>query len=213
MNELKYLELEDLEEEMSLKKEMGAGVITELSRQLRTFFNIKSMVVRVRLLKSPSPILPSEKTDASIEEKRFITQCLNYMKLLNQIPPRHEQLKERLQILMIHALIPKNKEQRELLKKVHEYTESLFRELHLYSEKHHPQNWKVLEQVCKVATLLCEVKVSLNAQLSDYFCELSEHHARLSNEMTEILALGKIPNNPPNIKSRKEERRKVRIRA
>ena len=66
MDETSYLEFDDLEETMNQEQETCTTVITELSRQLRTFFNFKSAVVRTRFLRTPTSLLPSEKVITSV---------------------------------------------------------------------------------------------------------------------------------------------------
>ena len=213
MNELRYLEYEDRDETLSFKEEMGIGVITELSRQLRTFFNLKSAVVRARFLRAPSPILPSEKVLTSAGKERFMEQSINFVELLNEIPPQEKSMEERLQLLTVHALNPNDRAKRGLFVKLHKSMEGFFRELHVYSEKELTQDLRVLEQICKMAALLCEVKASLNTQLSEYFFELVEHYMRLSREMREILAQEKTFHKSTTSKTGVKNGLKVRIRA
>lgn len=186
MDETSYLKLDDLEETMNQEQEMCTEVITELSRQLRSFFNFKGAVVRARFLRTPAFILPSEKIITPANKKRFMERSIHFVKFLNGLPPLDGSIEERLQVLMVQALDPKNPAQRGLFTEIKKLTKILFQELHVHSEKELPRNLRFLEQACKMGALLCEVKASLNAQLSEYFSELVEHYGRLSHEMAEI---------------------------
>lgn len=186
MDETSYLEFDDLEETMNQEQEMCSNVINELSRQLRTFFNLKSAVVRTRFLRTPSFILPSEKVITPVSKKGFTEQSIHFVKILNGLPPLDGSIEERLQVLVVQALDPNNPVQRGILIKIKNLMKILFQELHVHSEKEPLKNITFLEQACKMGALLCEVKAILNAQLSEYFSELVEHYTRLSREMTGI---------------------------
>ena len=209
MDETNYLELNDLEETMNQEQEMCTDVITELSRQLRTFFNFKDAVVRARFLRAPASILPSEKIITPANKKSFMERSIYFVKILNGLPPLDESIEERLQALLAQALDPKHQAQRSILMEIKKLMKILFQELHVRSEKELPRNLSFLEQACKMGALLCEVKASLNAQLSEYFSELVEHYARLSREMAEIR--GQEVSLDKNVKRNEKIGLKVRI--
>lgn len=186
MDETSYLEFDDLEETMNQEQEMYSNVINELSRQLRTFFNLKSAVVRTRFLRTPASILPSEKVITPVSKKGFTEQSIHFVKILNGLPPLDGSIEERLQVLVVQALDTNNPAQRGILMEIKNLMKILFQELHVHSEKEPLKDVTFLEQACKMGELLCEVKAILNVQLSEYFSELVEHYTRLSREMTEI---------------------------
>ena len=211
MNELRYLEYDEEENNLRVNTEIRMKVITELSRQLRTFFNLKSAVVRSQFQKPSNPIISSENLITSPYMNRLMAQSINFVKQLNKISPQEKNLKERFQSLMISSLNPQNKAQRQLFMKIQARMEALFRELHAHSEKEEIQNPRFLKQTCEMMKILCEVKSCVNVQLSEYFSELVEHYSRLSREMTEILGQDLHLNKPNIVKKTEKKDRKVRI--
>ena len=209
MDETRYLEHDDLEEIKNHEEEIGTEVIAELSRQLRTFFNLKSAVVRTRFLRTPISLSPSEKVITPVSNKKFMDRCIYFVKRLNELSSPEKSIEERLQILMVQALDPRHRAQRGLLIEIKKTMETLFRELHAHSEKEPLKDMMFLEQACKMEALLCEVKASLNAQLSEYFSELVEHYTRLSQELVEIR--GQKILSTENVKRNEKNRLKVRI--
>jgi len=186
MDETSYLEFNDMEETMNQEQERCSNVINELSRQLRTFFNLKSAVVRTRFLRTPTSLLPSEKVITPVSKNGFMEQSIHFVKILNGLPPLDGSIEERLQVLMVKALDPNNPAQRGILMEIKNLIKIIFQELHVHSEKEPLKDKTFLEQACKMGALLCEVKGILNAQLFEYFSELVEHYGRLSREMAEI---------------------------
>ena len=209
MDETSYLEFIELEETVNQEEEMCTDMITELSRQLRTFFNLKAAVVQTRFLRTPASILPSEKIITPVNKKSFMERSIHFVKILNGLPPLDGSIEERLQVLVVQALDPKHQAQRSILMEIKKLMKILFQELHVHSEKELPRNLRFLEQACKMGALLCEVKASLNAQLSEYFSELVELYAHLSHEMAEIR--GQEVSLDKNIKRNEKNGLKVRI--
>jgi hypothetical protein len=165
---------------------MCSNVINELSRQLRTFFNLKSAVVRTRFLRTPASILSLEKVITPVSKKGFTEQSIHFVKILNGLPPLDGSFEERLQVLVVQALDTNNLTQRGILMEIKILIKILFQELHIHSEKDPLKDVTFLEQACKMGELLCEVKAILNVQLSEYYSELVKQYTRLSREMTEI---------------------------
>lgn len=186
MDETSYLEFDDPEETMNQEQEICSNMIDELSRQLRTYFKLKSAVVRTRFLINPASFLPTEKIIISANKNSFIEQSIHFVKNLNRLPPLGENIEKRLQVLVVKALNPNNTAQRGFLMEIKKLMKILFQELHIYSEKEPLNDIVFLEEACKMGALLCEVKRFLNVQLSEYFSELAKCYNRLSCEMVEI---------------------------
>jgi len=186
----------------------GSESLIELSRQFRTFFNYKYLIIRSKFLKI-NKLTKIANNDKIISCKNNIfnlsSQLIN---LLNEIGVENGNIIEKIQILEQKVGRLPTKPNTLLLKKIKILGEEIWENLHKISELELYYHPKLLKIAISVANIVSSVKGAYNLILLDFFIELRRNYLQLEKEI-EISNSYSIESEKYNEK--REMRSKVRI--
>ena len=158
----------------------GVRKIKELSRQLRTFFNYKTEVIRYRFRSSPN--LAENYTNPKFFDQKQKIESLthDFITMLKKLKNNTQTLEEGIQSLFFDN----DKTQ---LKRLLAITETLSILIHSLSEESIQNHPRFLKFIVVLAKNICLVKKSLNAQSSEFFGELEINYHGLEEELEILL--------------------------
>ena len=175
----------------------GARKIKELSRQLRTFFNYKTEVIRYRFRHSPNLVENDTNTKYYSRKQEIESLTREFIILLKKLKKNGQTLEQGIQSLFFDN----NKAP---LNKLSEITEKLSTLLHYFSEESLYTHPKFLKFSVTLAQHLCLVKKCLNAQFSEFFEELEINYNNLEEELEDLIEI--TPIKKQKLKKQLEER-------
>jgi hypothetical protein len=175
----------------------GARKIKELSRQLRTFSNYKTKVIRYRYRSTPKLAEKDTNTKYYRRKQEIESSTRVFIILLKQLKKNEETLERGIQSLFFDN----NKTP---LNKLSEITKKLFTLLHYFSEEDLHTHPKFLKFGMTLAQHLCLVKKCLNARFSNFFEELEINYNNLEVELEELIEI--TPGKKQQLKKQLEER-------
>jgi len=158
----------------------GVRKIKELSRQLRTFFNYKTEVIRYRF--RSTPILAENDATTNYYSRKHEIESLarEFINLLKKLKKNGQTLEQGIQSLFFdNCKTP--------IYNLTEITEKLSTLLHDFSEKSLHTHPKFLKFSVTLAQHLCLVKKCLNARFSEFFEELEINYYGLEGELDTLL--------------------------
>ncbi|TKJ20227.1 MAG: hypothetical protein CEE42_14925 [Promethearchaeota archaeon Loki_b31] len=186
----------------------GSESLIELSRQFRTFFNYKYLIIRSKFSRiNKSTKIANDDKIISCKNNIFnlSSQLIN---LLNEIGVENGNIIEKIQILEQKVGRLPTKPNTLLLKKIKILGEEIWKNLHIISELELYYHPKLLKIAISVANIVSSVKGAYNLILLDFFIELRRNYLQLEKEI-EISNSYIIDSEKYNEK--REMRSKVRI--
>ena len=162
----------------------GKKKISELSRQLRTFFNYKAEVIRSRFRSSPSLVENYANTKFFSQKQIIESLTHEFLTILKKVKKSAQTLEQGIRSLFFGN----NKAP---IYKLTEITEKLFKLLHYFSEESLHNHPKFLKFNVVLAKNICFVKKCLYAQFSEFFKELEINYSNLEGDLQELI--GKTP--------------------
>lgn len=164
----------------------GSGRIKELSRQLRTFFNYKEHIIRIRFSKDSQKqhIHPKESIE-SLKDS-FYSYSSSIVELLKKLEYDGESISEKLSILLEKVRNSKNKYEIKIFKEIKELSSKSWRIIHVFSEKEIYHQIDLIRMVIKVAQILSSIEIVFSSELSKFFIELKKIYDDLGEEFSKI---------------------------
>jgi len=175
----------------------GIKKIKELSRQLRTFFNYKTEVIRYRFRSNLFPAKNCANTKFFSQKQKIESITYEYITMLKKIKKNAQTLEQGIRSLFLGN----NKIQ---LKNLLEITEKLFMLLHYFSEENLHDHPKFLKFNISLAKNICLVKKCLCAQFNEFFEELEMNYNNLERELEDLIGTAPVEKEQP--KKQLEER-------
>ena len=158
----------------------GARKIKELSRQLRTFFNYKTEVIRYRFRSTLNLAENDTNTKYYSRKQEIESLTREFIILLKKLKKNRQTLEQGIQSLFFDN-------DKTLLNKLSEITEKLSTLLHYFSEESLHTHPKFLKFSVTLAQHLCLMKKCLNARFSEFFEELEINYYGLEGELDTLL--------------------------
>ena len=175
----------------------GVRKIKELSRQLRTFFNYKTEVIRYRFRSNLFPAKNCANTKFFSQKQKIESITYEYITMLKKLKKNTQTLEQGIRSLFFGN----NKIQ---LKNLLEITEKLFMLLHYFSEESLHDHPKFLKFNITLAKNICLVKKCLYAQFNEFFEELEINYDNLEGELEDLIGTTTFKKEQP--KKQLEER-------
>lgn len=163
----------------------GVRKIKELSRQLRTFFNYKTELIRYRFRSSPIIVENYTNTKFFSQKQKIESITYEYITMLKKLKKNVQTLEQGIRSLFFGN----NKIQ---LKNLSEITEKLFMLLHYFSEESLHDHPKFLKFNVILAKNICLVKKCLYAQYSEFFEELEINYNNLEGELEDLIGITSV---------------------
>ncbi len=200
------LETEDGSEFLEWCSMEGSERINELSRQLRTFFNYKNTIIRLRFSRSQKEANCNEITLVKKQEDDLTTLFLRYTPLMDIIGADEKNIAEKIRNLIQKIRYQPKSLERDLLKNIKELGSELWVRIHALStlEVHHYP--RLLYATIRISKILCSAESVFFWPFSCFYLELKQNYSRLEEEVLGLIHL--------NEKARfkmKEDKRKVKI--
>jgi len=175
----------------------GTRKIKELSRQLRTFFNYKTEVIRYRFRSNLFPAKNCVNAKFFSQKQKIESITYEYITMLKKLKKNTQTLEQGIRSLFFSN----NKIQ---LKNLSVITEKLFMLLHYFSEESLHDHPKFLKFNVMLAKNICLVKKCLYAKSSEFFEELEINYNNLEEELEDLI--GTTPVEKEQSKKQLEER-------
>ena len=163
----------------------GVRKIKELSRQLRTYFNYKTEVIRYRF-RSNSISLENETITKFFTQKQKIESLSNeFITLLKCIKKYGQTLEQGIRSLFFG-------DNKTLLNKLLEITEKVSILIHFFSEKSIHDYPRFLKFIVVLEKNICLVKKCLLVQFSEFYGELEINYHGLEVELEDLIEVTPI---------------------
>lgn len=184
----------------------GSKRISELSRQLHSFLNYKSAIIRFRFSGSREGDNALKKDPIMKREGELFSLSSRYATLLKMIGVEGRTVTEKILILMERVKAQPNDFEINLLKEIKQLVDEIWKIFHILSESeihHHP---RLLQVAIKIASISCSVESAYFWPFSRFYEELKKNYLQLEEELSGLLRL----NGEKHFEARKKKRR-VRI--
>lgn len=202
------LDYEEDEEFYEIYFNEGSEKISELSRQLRSFFNYKTAIIRLRY-SNPQEITISPNRKTVLDwEGRLTSLISQYVSNLNALGINEDSLTEKLLLLLRRMKIRPNNVDLNLLKDLKNLTREIWKIIHVLSELGIYDYSQLLKLVLRIINLLCDTQGVFYSLFSEFYSELRENYTQLAREVEGILQVNK-----KNQNRAKNKKKMVKIEA
>jgi len=158
----------------------GLKKIKELSRQLRTFFNYKTEVIKVRFRSNANITNNYVNTNFYGHKQEVESLSYEFITILKGLKRSTETIEEGIQNLFFEN----NKTQ---LIKLLELVEKLFKLIHIFAEEEICSHPRFLKFIVILTKNVCMTKKCLNAQFKEFYEELEINYHHLETELDTLL--------------------------
>jgi hypothetical protein len=158
----------------------GLKKIKELSRQLRTFFNYKTEVIKVRFRSNANITNNYVNTNFYGHKQEVESLSYEFITILKGLKRSTETIEEGIQNLFFEN----NKTQ---LIKLLELVEKLFKLIHIFAEEEICSHPRFLKFIIILTKNVCMTKKCLNAQFKEFYEELEINYHHLETELDTLL--------------------------
>lgn len=196
------LDYEEDEEFYEIYSNEGSEKISELSRQLRSFFNYKTAIIRLRY-SNPQEITISPNRKTVLDwEGRLTSLISQYVSNLKSLGINEDSLAEKLLLLLKRMKMRPNNVDLNLLKNLKNLTREIWKIIHILSELGIYDHSQLLKLVLRIINLLCDTQGVFYSIFSEFYSELRENYAQLAREVEGILQVNK--KNQNRVKNKKK---------
>ena len=158
----------------------GLKKIKELSRQLRTFFNYKTEVIKVRFRSNANITNNYVNTNFYDHKQEVESLSYDFITILKGLKRSTETIEEGIQNLFFEN----NKTQ---LINLLELIEKLFKLIHIFAEEEMCSHPRFLKFIVILTKNVCMTKKCLNAQFKEFYEELEINYHHLETELDTLL--------------------------
>lgn len=180
----------------------GDTRISELSRQLRSFLNYKSAIIRFRFSESSEADKTLKKDPIMKWEGELSSLFSRYATLLKMIGVEGGIIEKEILILIEKVKAQPNGLEINLLKEIKHLGVEIWKRLHILSEfeiHHYP---RLLNVAIKIAAILCNAEGAFFSLFSDFYGELKQSYLQLEGELSGLIRL----NEDDQFKEKKNKR-------
>lgn len=184
----------------------GSEKISELSRQLRSYLNYKSAVIRFRFSKPREGLKAPKKSLILKFEGELSSLFSRYVTLLKIIGVEKGIIADNIHALMEKVRVKPNDFEIKLLKEIKYIGCEIWKIIHLLSNLeiyHHPQ---LLNIIIQIACFLCSAQSIFYLPFMEFYQELNLNYKQLEGEIASLLQL-----NEKNYFELKKDKKRVRI--
>ena len=179
----------------------GEERISELSRQLRTFFNYKQSIIRLKFSKLRNITKNSHNKLSTRYENDLITHTSRFIVLLRNLGVKDGDIVETLKNYVKKLSLKPESADIEKLQEIIKYSKKIWEILHILSELGLYNNQSLLKNTIKISCISCEVKTALFPPFSNFYSELNKNYLQLEKELINSHQFNK--NDQLSVKKRK----------
>lgn len=161
----------------------GEERISELSRQLRTFFNYKQSIIHVKFSKLRKYTKNSHSESISRHGNDLITHTSRFIALLKNIGVEDGNIVETLKIRMKKLVLNPKRADIEKLQEIKKDIKKIWEILHVLSELGLYNNRSLLKTAIKISCISCEVNTALFSGLANFYSELNKNYLQLEQDL------------------------------
>ncbi|NVM19951.1 MAG: hypothetical protein HWN80_19785 [Candidatus Lokiarchaeota archaeon] len=161
----------------------GEGRISELSRQLRTFFNYKQSIIHVKFSKLRKYAKNSYSESISRHGNDLITHTSRFIGLLKNIGVEDGNIIETLKIHMKKLVLNPKRADIDKLHEIKKEVKKIWEILHVLSELGLYNNQSLLKTAIKISCISCEVNSALFTRFGNFYGELNKNYLQLEREL------------------------------
>ena len=165
----------------------GSERISELSRQLRTFFNYKSSIIHLRFSGSQNHNKIIKKDDLFKRESELFSLSSRFISLLRTIGVEEGAISEKIRNFLDKVKTQPNDLEIKSLKEIKIVGSKIWKNLHILSELELYNYHQLLPIALKVARILCGVEGVFFPVYSEFYRELKHNYLLLEKELSALL--------------------------
>jgi hypothetical protein len=181
------LEIEDDSEFLEWCSIEGSERLNELSRQLRTFFNYKNAIIRIRFSGSQESGNSSKNDSIMRQEDELSTLFFQYTPLLDIIGADEGTIAEKIRCLMEKVRDQPKSLEKDQLKNIKKLGNDIWMRVHTLSTFELHYYPLLLHVVIKIARILCGAESEFFWPFSCFYEELKQNYSRLEEELSGLL--------------------------
>ncbi len=189
--DLSFLNYEEDSEFLEWYSIEGSNKISELSRQLRSYFNYKSAVIRYRFSDNQFDSIII-KDPIKKKESELLSLSSLYIKLLKKIGLNDKSVKEKILILIERVKTQPYDFEKSLLREIKQLGSKIWKYLHIISDLEIHNRPQLLQLAIKIAHILCEAEDAFYWPFSCFFNELKTNYQQLEKESSEFIQLNEV---------------------
>lgn len=180
---LDYVEYSEFMEWYSLE---GNTQIIELSRQLRTYLNYRSSLIRGNLVNFKNENI-SYKTENLLKNKqKLISLSSRFVTLLNNEMLREKNINKKILCLIDRVKIHHTNYDINLLKEIKVLNQKIWYILHLLSEYDLSHHRDLLRLIFKIADICCNTASIFDYALSHFYQEITKNYQQMERELIQF---------------------------
>jgi len=161
----------------------GEERISELSRQLRTFFNYKQSIIHAKFSLLRKYTKNSHSESISRYGNDLITHTSRVIALLKNIGAVDGNIVETLKIYMKKLILNPKRADIEKLQEIKKGIKKIWEILHVLSELGLYNNQSLLKTAIKISCISCEVNTALFTRFGNFYSELNKNYLQLEKEL------------------------------
>ena len=161
----------------------GEERISELSRQLRTFFNYKQSIIHLKFSTPRNYTKNSHSELISRYENDLITHTSRFIVLLKNLGVKDGDIAEKIKKYTKKLNLNPERADIEKLQEINKYSKKIWEILHILSELGLYNNQSLLKNAIKISCISCTVKTALFPQFSNFYNELKKNYIQLEKEL------------------------------
>ncbi len=165
----------------------GSERLHELSRQLRTFFNYKNAIIRIRFSRSQEGGNTYKKDLIMKQKDELSALFFQYTPLLDIIGADEGTIGEKIRCLMEKVRDQPKSLENDLLKNFKELGNDIWMRVHTLSTFELHYYPRLLYVVIKIARILCSAESEFFWPFSCFYEELKQNYSRLEEEVSGLL--------------------------
>ena len=181
----------------------GSERISELSRQLRTFLNYKSSIIRLRFTGLNDFNRSIKKEGNNERETELISLTSRIISLLKKIGIEEGEIHEKFCIFINKVKTRSSNLEIKQLKEIKHISSEIWKIIHTLSELEFYNYFKLLQIAIKVACVLCSIEGVFFPVYADFYSELKFNYLQLEKEISALFN----PNENELFEKKKKNRR------
>jgi len=179
----------------------GNTQIIELSRQLRTFLNYRSSLIRGNLINFKSKNISYKTDNLRKNKKELISLSFRFVALLNNDLLQEKSINSKILYLIDRVKVHHNTCDINLLKTIKVLNQKIWNIIHLLSEYDLSHHHDLLKLIFKIADICCSTASIFDYALSHFYQEITRNYQQMERELIqsnheEIITPKKVKEEP-----------------
>jgi hypothetical protein len=184
-----YLEYNEDSEFLEWYLVEGSERISEISRQLCTFLNLKNKVIRFRFSRPQKDAINPKNELVFERENKLFSSFFEYTSLVKKIRVKEGTLSEKIRILIEKMKVQPDSIDLKILKGLKYLGNEIWKNIHILSEFELHNHHGVLNKAIKIASILSSIEGLFYSFFSGFYDELKYNYLQLEKELSGLISL------------------------